>query len=165
MVELDGTLYMIGTTYRTSKTLALRKLGDPHANDLVPFPTLGAARRTCTELAQAKVVEFPADAADGRHQRSGLRRRRRRNVPRPDLPLHGPDGTVSEVLPASVEPGEEIEQPAEVPSAAPPIDEGPVSGPAASSPSRRSSSRGSRPTPETMEALDEALDRLETSSP
>jgi len=137
-------LYTIGTIRPASRTLALRRLGDKYADELGPFPSLRAARQTCLALSQAKVVRFPASDGVARDHAHARRRRRRRRVLRTPV------------------------EPASMPAARPSAPAGPV---VDSSPRKppRPMPRGAppkdrRPSPETMTALNAALDRLEASS-
>ena len=80
LVELGGVLYTIGMIRSTSRTLALRRLGDRYADELAPFVSLRAARQTCAALGQARIVRFPADDGVAAGQGRARRTRRRRRV-------------------------------------------------------------------------------------
>jgi len=142
LVEVGNVMYLVGTIKPAGRTLALRRLGDRHADELGAFSSVRAARQACLELSQAKVVRFAGGDGVASHPIRGRRTRRRRRMLR--RPAH----------PASM-------------SAAPPLaPPGPSGEPSPSLPSheapRRTFVRDRRPTPETMVALNAALDRLET---
>ena len=142
LVEIGNVMYLVGTIKPAGRTLALRRLGDRHADELIPFASRRAARATCAALSQARIVTFSAGDGVASHRIRGRQTRRRRRMPR------GPVETAS--------------MPAARPSAPP----GPSGEPSPSLPSheapRRTFGRDRRPTPETMVALNAALDRLET---
>jgi hypothetical protein len=142
LVELGGVLYTIGMIRPTGRTLALRRLGDRYADELAPFVSLRAARQTCAALGQARIVRFPPGDGVATGQGRPRRTRRRRRGPR--MPVE--TASMSAARPP-VPPG-----PSEEPSPSPPLHE----------PPRRTFVKDRRPTPETMVALNAALDRLET---
>ena len=144
LVELGGVLYTIGMIRSTSRTLALRRLGDRYADELVPFVSLRAARQTCQALGQARIVRFPPGDGVAAGQGRPRRTRRRRRMPRMPVEL----ASMSAARP-SAPPGPSVES-------SPMTRSRPM--PRGSSPEDR------RPSPETMTALNAALDRLETST-
>jgi hypothetical protein len=145
LVELGGVLYTIGMIRSTSRTLALRRLGDRYADELAPFVSLRAARQTCQALGQARIVRFPPGDGVANQPVRGRRTRRRRRMPR--MPV--------ETAPMSAARPSAPPDPPVAPSPSPPSHEAP----------RRTFTRDRRPTPETMVALNAALDRLETQTP
>jgi hypothetical protein len=141
LVELGNVMYLVGTIKPAGRTLALRRLGDRHADELGAFSSVRAARQACLELSQAKVVRF----AGGDGVASVRRTRRRRRVLRMPAQL------------ASMSAARPLAPPG------PSVEPSPSLGPGREVP-RRTFGRDRRPTPETMTALNTALDRLETSS-
>ena len=143
LVELGGVLYTIGMIRSTSRTLALRRLGDRYADELAPFVSLRAARQTCAALGQARIVRFPPGDGVAAGQGHPRRTRRRRRMPR--MPVETASMSAARPLAPpgpSIEPSSSLEPGRELP--------------------RRTFGKDRRPTPETMTALNAALDRLET---
>jgi hypothetical protein len=142
LVELGNMMYLVGTIRPAGRTLALRRLGDRHADELGAFSSVRAARQACLELSQAKVVRFSLGDGVASHHVRGRRTRRRRRVPRMPVEL----ASMSAARP-SAPPYPSIES-------SPTARSRPVS--------RGSSPQDRRPTPDTVTALDAALTRLET---
>jgi hypothetical protein len=144
LVELGNVMYLVGTIRPAGRTLALRRLGDRHADELGAFSSVRAARQACLELSQATVVRFPLGDGVASHHVRGRRMRRRRRVLR---------------MPA---------QPASMPAARPPappdpsVEPLPSLGPGREMP-RRTFVKDRRPTPDVAAALEAAVARVEGS--
>jgi hypothetical protein len=144
LVELGNVMYLVGTIKPAGRTLALRRLGDRHADELGAFSSVRAARQACLELSQAKVVRFAGADGVASHSVRVRRTRRRRRMPRMPVELASMSAARP---PASLRPSVEV-----VPAA--------PSRPM----SRRASLADRRPDPATVAELDTVIDRLETTS-
>jgi hypothetical protein len=145
LVELGNVMYLVGTIRPAGRTLALRRRGDRHADELGAFPSVRAARQACLELSQAKVVRFSLGDGIASHHVRGRRTRRRRRVLRMPVELASMSADRPSAPPGpSVEPSPSLPPGREMP--------------------RRTFGKDRRPTPDTVAALNTALDRLETST-
>ena len=147
LLEFDGLVYAVGPV---RLGIALRAASSREFSLLRPFPTVAAAERMRAAMARAQVVEFAdepgrvdGDVPRRREPRKRRAGRRRRELRRPAELVSTPAARPSAL-------------PKPVVGASPSIAPRPIP--------RRSLPEDSRPTPDTVAALNSALDRLEAKS-